>query len=216
MFRKTCYLLGKGPEKMHTILRGECDSVHVAETFSYGYYLYINEIKAIETLPPAVIREGWVVPEKEVFDLLTKKGETCTFIESCTGGLCAGKITEIPGSSDVFWGGWVVYSNAAKRLLGVKESTLELHGAVSKQTVCELAEKGRIRSGSHWSAAISGIAGPSGGSRHKPIGTVWIAVNGKSGKTQAYCFLFTGNRAVIREKAGAAAFILLHQKIACG
>lgn len=151
--------------------------------------------------------------EENILFLLQERNETCAFVESCTGGLCAVKLTAIPGSSDVFWGGWVVYSNTAKIKLGVSPETLKHYGAVSKETVLQLAEKGREQSGASWCVSISGIAGPSGGSEEKPAGTVWIGLAGGTIRPKGYRFLFTGTRAAVREKAGAAAFILLEQRL---
>lgn len=210
MLQKTCYLLGKGNEKIRKIIQGGSGAVSVAEKLLYGYYVYTDGPEEAPAFPPAMVRDGWVLPETELFDLLTRKNESCTFIESCTGGLCAKKLTDIPGSSDIFWGGWIVYSNAAKEMLGVKRQSLEDYGAVSKNVVLELAERGRTLSGSDWGVAISGIAGPGGGSTEKPVGSVWIGISCNT-RRGAYSFLFTGGRSMIREKAGAAAFILLRQ-----
>jgi nicotinamide-nucleotide amidase len=107
---------------------------------------------------------------------LLAAGKTVSVAESCTGGWIAKSITDISGSSGCFGYGLVSYSNGAKEsLLGVKPATLEKHGAVSEATVREMAEGALRLSGADFAAAVSGVAGPDGGSEEKPVGTVWFA-----------------------------------------
>ncbi|HEX5786976.1 MAG TPA: nicotinamide-nucleotide amidohydrolase family protein [Woeseiaceae bacterium] len=107
---------------------------------------------------------------------LTNTGKTVATAESCTGGWVAKTITDVPGSSAVFSYGVVAYSDAAKTsLLGVSEQTLAAHGAVSKAVASEMATGVLRLSGAHIAVAVSGIAGPDGGSEEKPVGTVWFA-----------------------------------------
>ena len=102
--------------------------------------------------------------------------------ESCTGGLIAGMITEISGSSSVLDRGFVTYSNDAKmEMLGVAEATLETHGAVSKQTASEMALGALKRSKAHYAVSVTGIAGPGGGLADKPVGLVWMGLASPSG-----------------------------------
>ena len=118
-----------------------------------------------ETLPSVMVR--W----------LKERGETLSVAESCTGGHLANRITDVPGASAVFMGGFVTYSNESKQLLlGVNPGTLAQYGAVSKETAGEMAEGARNRMGSTRAIAITGIAGPDGGTPEKPVGTVFIAL----------------------------------------
>ena len=121
--------------------------------------------------------------------------------ESCTGGLVSGAITAVAGSSDWFECGFVTYSNAAKvRDLGVSAATLERFGAVSEPTASEMAKGARRTSGADWAAAVTGIAGPSGGSRDKPVGTVCFAWSGPLGTDTLHRRL-PGDRAGIRRES---------------
>lgn len=119
--------------------------------------------------------------------------------ESCTGGGLSYWITHIAGSSDWFERGFVTYSNAAKvEMLGVNACTLESHGAVSEQTAREMAEGALQRSNAQISIAITGIAGPTGGSAQKPVGTVWIAWAGRHLDMKTALEIFSGDRQAIR------------------
>jgi nicotinamide-nucleotide amidase len=115
---------------------------------------------------------------------LIERQLTVATAESCTGGMIGELITRMPGSSRVFLGGAIVYSNAEKlRQLGVAQATLDAHGAVSEQTVIEMATGARERFGSDLAVSVSGIAGPDGGTPDKPVGTVWLALASRSGVT---------------------------------
>lgn len=115
--------------------------------------------------------------ESVIVRLLTEKKQTLALAESCTGGFIAHRLTNVPGASAVLWGGLVTYANAAKeKLLGVRGTTLAEHGAVSEETAREMAEGARKISGADYAIAVTGIAGPSGGSDVKPVGTVFIGL----------------------------------------
>jgi nicotinamide-nucleotide amidase len=129
----------------------------------------------------------------------------CAVAESCTGGGLAAAITDIPGSSQWFDRGFVTYTNEAKiEMLAVPASMISSHGAVSEATVLAMAQGAILHSHAQVSAAISGVAGPGGGSVEKPVGTVWIAWAG-AGNAAAQCYLFEGGRIAIREQAVLAA-----------
>jgi nicotinamide-nucleotide amidase len=126
--------------------------------------------------------------------------------ESCTGGWIAKVVTDITGSSDWFDCGMVAYSYEAKQaLLGVSPQTLEVHGAVSRETAIEMVSGALVHSGASVAVAVTGIAGPGGGSADKPVGTVWIAWKRRGGYARAELFHFDGDReAVRRQTVGAA------------
>jgi nicotinamide-nucleotide amidase len=125
--------------------------------------------------------------------------------ESCTGGLVAGAITEIAGSSGWFERGFVTYSNRAKiEQLGVDPEVIAHHGAVSEQTVKAMAQGARAASDAQWAVAVTGIAGPAGGSPDKPVGTVWFAWAGPKG-VEALHQRLDGDRAAVRSASVAIA-----------
>jgi nicotinamide-nucleotide amidase len=119
--------------------------------------------------------------EETVLDELRTRGLLLSVAESCSGGLLSHLITRVPGCSDVFLGGVVAYSNELKsKILGVQSETLERHGAVSEETAREMANGARLALGSDYAVAITGVAGPGGGTDEKPVGNVWISVSSKN------------------------------------
>lgn len=142
----------------------------------------------------------------EVGQCLSQKHWRLVCAESCTGGWVAKSCTDIAGSSKWFECGFVTYSNASKqRLLKISTATLKTVGAVSEQTATEMAEGALIQSEADISVAITGIAGPSGGSKNKPVGTVWFAWASKNTDTQTEHQQFNGDRDSIRRQAVAFA-----------
>ncbi|KRG86082.1 damage-inducible protein CinA [Stenotrophomonas daejeonensis] len=126
--------------------------------------------------------------------------------ESCTGGWIAKAMTGVSGSSDWFDSGMVAYSYEAKQaLLGVRPQTLESEGAVSRETVIEMVSGALVHSGASVAVAVTGIAGPGGGSTDKPVGTVWIGWKRRGGYTRAELFHFDGDRDAVRRQTVAAA-----------
>jgi nicotinamide-nucleotide amidase len=133
--------------------------------------------------------------QQVVGDLLRERGQTLSTAESCTGGYVSHLITSIPGSSAYYLGGAVVYANEVKTgMLGVREETLRAHGAVSEETVLEMASGILEKTGSDYAMATSGIMGPDGGSEEKPVGTVWVGLAAK-GRRSASRFQFRFDRA---------------------
>lgn len=134
--------------------------------------------------------------------VLLARGEWLTAAESCTGGWLAQSVTAIAGSSAWFDRGFVTYSNAAKvEMLDVPETTIERHGAVSEATARAMAQGALAHSRADWAVAITGIAGPTGGSPEKPVGTVCFAWAQKNGGCEAQTCHFSGERAAVREQS---------------
>ena len=182
--------------------------------FGKNKELLTNEITSISTritgrLADYVIASEDITIEKAVLDFMKERNLTLSVAESCTGGLIAHMITQHPGCSAVFLGGAVSYSNALKEvMLGVNPQTLEKHGAVSEETVREMAQ-GAIRTyRSDYSVAVSGIAGPDGGTPEKPVGTVWVAV-ANAEKVVVRQFQFGSRRTQNIERSAISALALL-------
>ena len=140
------------------------------------------------------------------------KGLTVATAESCTGGLIGAALTAVPGASEIYPGGVVSYANEVKaELLGVKESTLSRFGAVSGETALQMAEGARALLHSDLAVAVTGIAGPGGGSPGKPVGTVWVGVASPRGKRNLLLRL-VGDREQVRESTVLAALTALREE----
>ncbi len=155
----------------------------------------------------------YAAEEKNIWEVIAQylfsHGQRLAVAESCTGGLLAEMITNIPGASNWFSGGAVTYSNASKRdILGVPGSLLENHGAVSEQVASAMAAGAKEKFVAQWSLAATGIAGPGGGSEDKPVGTVYIALSGPEGTT-CERYNFNGNRSQVRHRSAIKATELL-------
>ncbi len=151
--------------------------------------------------------------EVQVGRLLKERHLQLALAESCTGGLISHLLTNVPGSSDYYLGGVTAYANEVKmQLLGVRQETLEQHGAVSQQTALEMAQGARLRLGADVAISVTGIAGPDGGSPQKPVGTVWI---GLSTRTDEYArhFLWQGDRLAVKEQSARAALTMLLEQL---
>jgi len=147
--------------------------------------------------------------ETKIVRRLTDRKQTLAVAESCTGGYISHRITNVPGASVVFLSGLVTYSNAAKQtFLGVRAETLERQGAVSEPVAREMAEGARRASGTDYAIAVTGIAGPSGGSPEKPVGTVFIAVATPT-ETKVLRFFNPGDRLAFKETTARQALELL-------
>jgi nicotinamide-nucleotide amidase len=143
---------------------------------------------------------------KSLGERLLAGHQTLVTAESCTGGWIAKAVTDVAGSSAWFDCGLAAYSYEAKQaLLGVRPQTLEEHGAVSRETVIEMVSGALVSSGAGVAVAVTGIAGPGGGTDDKPVGTVWIAWKRRGGYPEADLFHFDGNRDAIRRQTVAQA-----------
>jgi PncC family amidohydrolase len=147
--------------------------------------------------------------EMQIGDLLRMRNLKLATAESCTGGLIASRITDVPGSSDYFVGGVAAYAYEAKvRLLRVSWDTLQAYGAVSRETVLEMARGAREVLQADIAVSVSGIAGPGGGLPDKPVGTTWIGLSAQEGKwARVYCF--DGDRLQNKSSSADAALQLL-------
>lgn len=150
-----------------------------------------------------------------VGEALAARGERLATAESCTGGWLAQTITAIAGSSNWFDRGFVTYANAAKlEMLGVAPATIDRHGAVSEACAREMLAGALARSQADWAVAITGIAGPGGGSDDKPVGTIWFAFGGRASSPEAVRRRFDGDRRATRAQAVAFALETLHARLA--
>ncbi len=166
-----------------------------------------------ELLGAHVYGEGEADLAQVVGELLRRRGLKVAVAESCTAGLIGKRLTESPGSSDYFWGGMIVYDDRAKvELLGVSEQTLQRHGAVSEQVASEMAVGVYRRSGAETAIAVTGIAGPAGGSEDKPVGTVWLAVKVKDVAVTERRF-YPGARDMVRARAAQGGLDLLRRTL---
>ena len=148
--------------------------------------------------------------ESVAVDLMRDRKQTLATVESCTGGMLGAMLTEISGASDVYRGGWVTYTNEMKVTeVRVPREALDRHGAVSREVAAAMAGGGREASGADWALAITGIAGPGGGSEAKPVGTVWIACAGPGDALDTRRFVFPGSRDDVRQWSARSALGML-------
>jgi len=146
--------------------------------------------------------------------LLSEGGQTLALAESCTGGFLADQITNVPGASKVFVAGYVTYSNEEKiRTLGVSCESIEKFGAVSEQVATEMAEGIRIRTGATHGIATTGVAGPSGGSAEKPVGTVFVGLSSENQPARCEKFFFPSDRETFKQLVAQRAFDLLRKRL---
>jgi len=173
------------------------------------------ELAEIEALwKPFAFGRGSTTLAGALGSALRARGQTLALAESCTGGLAGSFVTAESGSSEWFRGGVVSYANEAKRdLCGVSEATLATHGAVSAPVAAQLARGARAALRADWGASITGVAGPSGGSEAKPVGTVFVGVSGP-GFERVRRFRFPGERAIVRDRAAKTALALVRLAVA--
>lgn len=160
-----------------------------------------------------IIGEGDTLLAGRVLELLRQRGETLATAESCTGGLIASMLTRVPGSSDAFHAGFVTYSNDIKQsVLGVPAEVLAQHGAVSEPVVQAMARGALARAGADYAIAVSGIAGPDGGSAEKPVGTVWLAW-GDEANIQTRCLYWPVERSLFQTMIAAAGLDMIRRRL---
>jgi nicotinamide-nucleotide amidase len=199
---KLAYLPKLGQVRLRLSATGEDEQLLINEV-EQSAQLIINKIR------PYVVAENDIALEKAVLDMMEGKGLTLSTAESCTGGYIAHLITKHPGSSVVYKGGAVVYSNDLKQsVLGVSKTTLESYGAVSEPTVREMAQGALDHFKTDYAVSVSGIAGPGGDTPDKPVGTVWIAVASKQGIVSKP-FKFGNKRVQNIERSASAALMMI-------
>jgi nicotinamide-nucleotide amidase len=189
------------PSEVDVRIVGEAEAVARADAIirdEIGLSIFSTDDELLETV---------------VVKLLTGKKETLATAESCTGGLLANRITNVPGASKVFIAGYVTYANAAKiDILKVDSKLIGQHGAVSEQVVCAMAEGARARAGATYALSTTGIAGPSGGSSEKPVGTVYIAL-ALPNEVRAKKLFFPNDRETFKQQTAQAAFEFLRRRL---
>ena len=164
-------------------------------------------------LGDAIFTAGDETLEQVLVKLLTAKKQTLAIAESCTGGLLANRITNVPGSSAVLLAGYVCYANEAKiDMLGVEPTLIEKHGAVSEKVAWAMADGARKRARSTYALATTGIAGPTGGSEEKPVGTVYTALASES-ETNVRKLFFPSDRETFKQLVAQVAFEMLRRKL---
>ena len=152
--------------------------------------------------------------EEVVVRLLTQKKQTLAVAESCTGGFLAHRITNVPGASNVFLAGYVTYSNEAKtEMLGVEPQLISTRGAVSEEVARSMAECARRRANSTFALATTGIAGPGGGTKEKPVGTLFVALSADNAQTQIRNLFFPDDRPTFKELGTQAALEMLRRSL---
>ena len=176
----------------------------------------MNQAKqwVMEKIGPKVISDQGLTLAQEVGRLLTERGQTLSVAESCTGGLVAHLITDVPGASDYFLFSATTYANSAKEaILNVSRETLENNGAVDETTALEMATGVRAAGGSDWAVSTTGIAGPTGGSEDKPVGTVCIGVAGPLESYSQRFLLDRGDRERNKQLFAAMALEMLRKEL---
>ena len=220
-------IFGVGESSLASALEPDFDKIPGLEV---GYCARLGEVDLRLIGAPAAVNEAAtlvragfareIVTESEdaieqvILELLLGRGETVATAESCTGGYIASTITDVPGSSGIFQRGYVTYSNEAKtEILGVPVATLDEYGAVSNETVEAMAAGCLAASGADHAIAVSGIAGPGGGSEAKPVGTVHIAIASKEGGVFSQRYFFPVERISFKMRATRQALDLLRRRL---
>ncbi len=234
IFSQTVKICGVGESKAETMVRDLIDSQSNPTIATYAktgeVHLRVTaraeDEKAARKLVKPVVKElkgrfgshvyttdDEVTLEKSVVDLLLANSLTISTVESCTGGLLAARLINVPGVSEVFKSGYITYSNKAKRrLLGIKKNTLLKYGAVSEEIASQMAKGAAMVSKADVVVSITGIAGPDGGSQEKPVGLVYIGCN-VCGRMKVKKCHFSGDRSKVRENTVSSALSLMRECI---
>ena len=234
IYSQTVKICGVGESKAETVIKDMIDSQTNPTIATYAKNCEVHlrvtakakDEKEAKKLVKPVVKElknrfgpyvyttnADITLEKAVVDLLIANKLTVSTVESCTGGMLAARLINVPGISEVYKSGYITYSNKAKRrILGIKKGMLEKKGAVSEEVAKEMAKGAAAISKAEVSVSVTGIAGPGGGTEEKPVGLVYIACN-VCGKIKVKKFNFRGNRAKIRETSVSSALILMRQCI---
>lgn len=217
--------VGIGESDFH---QGVDEQLETIDGLEHGYCARLGEVDLRLIGTPEVVMEGRRVAEEAfghelvsddganleevVVRLLTRQGKTVAIAESCTGGLIAARITDVSGSSEVFRYGFVTYANEAKRdLVGVNDIDLVKYGAVSKPVACQMAE-GALRAGkADLAVAVTGIAGPTGGSEEKPVGTAFLGLAVRGGETRVVRQFHPWGRDAFKRQVSQSALNLVRQ-----
>lgn len=224
---RTYHVVGMGESTVEEVIgltldaRGDLEVGYCARPNEVDFRL-IGDAKVLDEVEPSVLaalgshiagRDGATLEEGIVRRLIALH-QTLATAESCTGGLLASRITNVPGASEIFHEGFVTYANESKiRHLGVPAELIEKHGAVSEQVARAMAEGVVARSGTDFGVGITGIAGPGGGTPEKPMGTVFIAVAQRGGSTECRHELFPSDRETFKQLATQSALDLLRLKL---
>ncbi len=189
-------------------IRSEFDSDEKAQTE------LLKTVEAVKDKLGSIVYSTEEITIQEVLvNMLKERSMTVATAESCTGGLIAKFLTDIPGSSSVIKGGWVTYANEMKmRELGIPEAMLIEHGAVSQPVAMHMAKSAREQADTDLAISVTGIAGPDGGSDEKPVGTVWMGIADRDGVT-ARKFLFNGTRDTVRDRTAKMACQMLRMRL---
>jgi nicotinamide-nucleotide amidase len=210
---KLQHLTNAGLELGYCARTGEVDVRFVARGCGASESVLEAELIVREAIGEQVFGADDEQLEGVLVRLLTERKKTLALAESCTGGYIANRLTNVPGASAVLWGGVVSYANEAKvKLLGVKETTLDTHGAVSEQTAREMAAGIRAASGADYALSATGIAGPDGGSPEKPVGTVFIGFADERG-ARSYKFFNRFDRETFKYVTSQQALEILRRTL---
>lgn len=218
---------GIGESDFH---HGIDDELAALKGLEYGYCARMGEVDlrligneevisaarelVLEKFSECLISDDGSSLEATVIRLLREKGKKLATAESCTGGLIANRLTNVPGSSEVFTHGWVTYANEAKMdQLHVPAEMIAAHGAVSEEVARAMAEGALKESGADYVISVTGIAGPGGGTDEKPVGTAWLGLGVRGGETQAVKVFHPRNRKDFKQAVSQSALNLLRLEL---